>query len=119
MNELLGQKVWFTMQISKDVRHKDGVRITSHDSWRLHKIKTGIITGERWLPDGTSVRGWGEEPSQFTRTGSTHCLLVTEHIHKNAVMTDPKFTYVMGDLGISDLEDVSIHQLIEEKRNAV
>lgn len=84
---LMGKWIKFHRVIMKDVRFKDGIKITSHPSRYIGSgyPQYGMIIGERYLPDGETRYGWSEGPGQFTRTGTTHALLVVPGPRKGPI----------------------------------
>ena len=74
----MGKWVKFHRKVHKRTVRKGGIKLTSHPSYAIGSgyPSWGMIIGERWLPDGETIAGWGEEPGQFTRTGTTHVILV-------------------------------------------
>lgn len=74
----MGKWIKFHKKVVKRTINVDGVKITSHPS---HAISSGyphwgMIIGERWLPDGETRYSWGDESGEFTRTGTTHVVMV-------------------------------------------
>lgn len=112
-NRLLGLNVWYSHKVVKKRVVKDVETITSHPAV-LVNVETGIIVGERWLPDGITRYGWGEDPGEFTRTGSTHCFLVVSSVHREAVKTSVDHTRILGELGIPFVMDPLVTTLIGE-----
>lgn len=75
----MGKWVKFHKRVHKrTVMRSNEIKETSHPSYAIGSgyPQWAMIIGERWLPDGETRRGWGDESGEFTRTGTTHVILV-------------------------------------------
>lgn len=91
---LMGQWIVYSSEIAKSVRWDGENKRTSHPLYAFGESKKAMIIGERWLPNGITVRSpWAfdeedGQPDSFQCESTTHCILAVKDHRTKPIWVD-------------------------------